>query len=704
MAELRIFVDGTRAVIRRPLDLTAGMVGVTAVFEFSCHWSGLLKTAVFRTDDVAKDVLVRGNRAVIPAEVLAVPGKKLYIGVYGTSTDGSLAIPTRWVCVDRIYSGANPSGDTTTDPALPVWAQLRGQIGDLDRLQTANRESLVEAINALARTGGGGAVTEEAVRSAVADYLKEHPQEASYVRAGAEAVAEKIIGITGEASTEGGYINQIPLSIDTDGSVYNGTGYREGTRLNSSGAVKEITESYFDASVCTTGFIPCKMGDRIHLQGLVIDPADEQAGSYNVHVYDSGFAVAATSSWKNLSIESEITTGVDGCVTLITLSEGTTLGAPTCAYIRLSARGIDGESVVTVNQAITEGTVTVDSSTVPFTFGFLTDLHWYEPDAARYQAAAQAVRIVGETAPLDLVVFGGDYTFNWTEESAENARRDIAACRKTFSGLPAPALWLRGNHENNGYIGQRLSRQEIFNRVSRSQNTLSGYVTNPTDPYGCYGYLDFENAKVRVMAVNTSDNDQMGTAETQPGNAAGLINCHNIGAAQLQWIADRGLDLSDKEDPQGWMIIVVSHIPVYSSNSWYNSHSYTDGNGCTWTCNVSNLQTLMAAYRDGGSFAVELNGESAGKDFGGTVPAGKILFVNGHGHCLKHVVNQGFTYLTCPNTCNNGENQSDDGTTYKKTEAGTLKETVVTFLTVDRANSQVYAWAYGAGYDRTVGF
>lgn len=87
-----------------------------------------------------------------------------------------------------------------------------------------------------------------------------------YVRTSAKAVAEKVLGITGEATatvgTGGSYTNRLPLSIDSSGAIYNTTGYKTGYRLNSSGVEKQITESYYDSTVCVTGFIPCAAGGR----------------------------------------------------------------------------------------------------------------------------------------------------------------------------------------------------------------------------------------------------------------------------------------------------------------------------------------------------------------------------------------------------------------------------------------------------------
>lgn len=709
MAEFLIRAVGADAALIKAGTLTTGMAGAAVCFEFSEDWADLRRTAVFRCGSVTKDVAGIGTSAVIPAEVLRQAGKTLYAGIYGVDSSGTVVIPTRWVALGHVYAGTDPSGDYTTDGTLPVWAQLLAQQGTLDQLETETKESLVAAVNEVLTKGGA---SETQVRALVEQYLAAHPEvelnAPDYVRAAAEAVAEKLLSVTGEASAEtsaGSYTNQLPISTDTDGSVYNGVGYQAGYRLNSSGVVKEITESYFDAAVCTTGFIPCAVGDTIRIRGMVIDPADEQASAYNIHVYDAGRATVGYAAWNTLENHAVIETDADGYITAITLAEGTTMGNTETAYLRLCAKNITAGSIITINEEITAGgAVTVDASAVPFRLAFLTDLHWRDSDAGRCRAAAQALAVMAETADVDLVCFGGDYISNWSETTAADALAQISACRRTFARMPAPALWLRGNHENNGYQGQRLSRGEIFSRVSRANHTLPGFVSNPDDPYGCYGYLDFDNARVRVIAVNTGDNDEMGTTETASGSTAELITCHNIGAVQLQWLADRALDLSGKEEPGVWSVLVLSHIPIYSTDTWYNSHVYVDGDGCTWSCNVQNLETLMAAWRDGGSFSVTHNGITAAADFSGSTPAGHILFVNGHGHALSQTEHDGFVYITCPNLCNNGEKSSDDGVTYTKTAAGTAGETAFTVLTLDSANSRADAWIYGAGYDREIIF
>ena len=141
-----------------PELLTAGMSkAVTVQFVFSPEWDGLTKTAVFSNGKTTVDVLAAnwdGDTVPVPHEVLAVPGRHARVGVYGADESG-VVLPSVWVSLGKVQPGADPSGDTSADPSLPVWAQLQKQIGDLDDLKTYNKGNLVDAINE-ARSSGGG--------------------------------------------------------------------------------------------------------------------------------------------------------------------------------------------------------------------------------------------------------------------------------------------------------------------------------------------------------------------------------------------------------------------------------------------------------------------------------------------------------------------------------------------------------------------
>lgn len=143
-----------------PELLTAGMAKAVSVrFAFSEEWDGLTKTAVFTNRKKTVDVLESewdGNRLIVPYEILADAGLIARVGVYGSNASG-VVLPTVWVTLGKVQPAAEPSGDTSTDPTLPVWAQLQEIIGDLADLTTKAKNNLVAAINEAAKTGSGGA-------------------------------------------------------------------------------------------------------------------------------------------------------------------------------------------------------------------------------------------------------------------------------------------------------------------------------------------------------------------------------------------------------------------------------------------------------------------------------------------------------------------------------------------------------------------
>lgn len=66
--------------------------------------------------------------------------------------------------------------------------------------------------------------------------------------------------VVAESVTSPTYTNQVPLSVDASGAIYNGVGYKSGVLLNSSGA--EIPNS----GVAVSGYIPVKKGDIIRIK------------------------------------------------------------------------------------------------------------------------------------------------------------------------------------------------------------------------------------------------------------------------------------------------------------------------------------------------------------------------------------------------------------------------------------------------------
>lgn len=143
---------GVQGQLTEDALLTSGMAGQTVKLEFDGFWEELSKTVVFVCGGVCQtvqvpqeDIHMTGISVTIPAEAL-VGGHRLYVGVYGHMDNGAYATPTVMVKGPRVLHGADPT-QSPDGGNLPVWASLQEQIGRLEELNTAAKESLVAAIN-----------------------------------------------------------------------------------------------------------------------------------------------------------------------------------------------------------------------------------------------------------------------------------------------------------------------------------------------------------------------------------------------------------------------------------------------------------------------------------------------------------------------------------------------------------------------------
>lgn len=160
-------INGVEAVVGQLSPIPAGIVGATVSFQYDDNiWSGLRKTVVFRSV-VIRDVIDAGAVVTIPPEVVAEGYTTLRVGVYGVDAQGTVVIPTLWAELGQVLPAADPSGDPSVTPELPVWAQIQAKIGDTDNLKTENRGSLVGAVNEVC-----GELTDKADRAELQEVNK----------------------------------------------------------------------------------------------------------------------------------------------------------------------------------------------------------------------------------------------------------------------------------------------------------------------------------------------------------------------------------------------------------------------------------------------------------------------------------------------------------------------------------------------------
>ena len=163
-----------------------------------------------------------------------------------------------------------------------------------------------------------------------------------------------VITATATEVVVSGYTNQVPISKDTDGSVFNGKGWIEKTRLSSSGVTKAL--DYCSA----TGYIPASSGAIIRVKGVGFDKDNDYICAYKSDYSFIG-ATSGTNGYKQLGNVTH-----NGDITTLTLPANNNI-----AWVRVSAihdtadstwpsgnataalNGPGANLIVTVNQEIT---------------------------------------------------------------------------------------------------------------------------------------------------------------------------------------------------------------------------------------------------------------------------------------------------------------------------------------------------------------
>lgn len=155
------------------------------------------------------------------------------------------------------------------------------------------------------------------------------------------------IVITAVATKIVSYTNQVPISTDADGNVYNETGYKDGYRINSSGAEAALS------GFTTTGFIPFTKGQTIRIGGegityaeygcllMFYDTAKNCVLNAGIGYQHVGSTTYGTWTTENTSVF---------CLDPFDTYPNTLSG--NSGYIRISAKGSGANLIVTLDEKI----------------------------------------------------------------------------------------------------------------------------------------------------------------------------------------------------------------------------------------------------------------------------------------------------------------------------------------------------------------
>lgn len=159
---IHIHCNGTTIRCVRSEVLTVGMIGAPVQFTFSEEWDGLGKRAVFSCGEERREMLVgEHGMAVVPDDILTVPGLDVEVGVYAKRDDGTTwPAPTPMCKICTLENGTVP-GEGATDPSVAeIWDQAINAVENIqEKVNSAEFKSeLVAAVIAQLPVYDGEAV------------------------------------------------------------------------------------------------------------------------------------------------------------------------------------------------------------------------------------------------------------------------------------------------------------------------------------------------------------------------------------------------------------------------------------------------------------------------------------------------------------------------------------------------------------------
>lgn len=534
------------------------------------------------------------------------------------------------------------------------------------------------------------------------------------------------------------FTNQIPISTDSTGATYNGTGYKTGYRLNSSG--NEVEAS----AAGVTGFIPVTATDTLYFRDL-----DMISGN-------SSCCLVAYKSDKtflrHLPAANLVTTTTDedtGYILSVDLSGQTNISG--IAFVRVSAVGLDGDSIVTVNEEIPEIITPEDTEVALNADVFVpqaeaVDLRvtaLTERVAALESGEAESESVVNKYAgQIDRALQFG-YKFSSTGKTplqflhisdthgSANAENAVTILNKlyadgrcsfmihtgdvhpstfanigqwnTFAGYianaNAPVLMVSGNHDvgntsQNTTDGSTATDAQLYARMFEPYVSGWDLTSHPTGK--CYWYKDFADSGVRLIGLHDFESDY----ETDSNNQ--LLYKRGYAAyrqAQIDWLIQALLTC-----PAGYGVIIAKHNPVNLRGTLDNPFNgeYLQGKNTGQTyVDKDIIPTIVQAFMDGDSinrtFAQEsgvvttltVNQDFSGKNSG----AHFVCYLDGHTHADGVSFLKDFPKQLELNIGADNYHYQHYADTYN--QQGTLHQDLLNYVSVDVDNGYVYILRIG---------
>ena len=365
--------------------------------------------------------------------------------------------------------------------------------------------------------------------------------------------------VVAETITAPAYTNQIPVSADANGAVYNGTGYKSGVYLNSAG------EELSGTGVVTSGYIPVKKGDIIRIKDtsrvnidttLVMALTAAKAGTANCGKTIN--AIQSSALYGTVTVSGNVVTWDTSGIGYYFWDN--------FAWLRVTTHSAD--AIVTVNEEIT-GTVTTQNVLKP---------------SVKVKKANVDFDIASPLLSGKTVVCFGDSIFGMTRDTtsvpawaaaftgAKVYNVGFGGCRMAVhptSGYAAFSMWALADAVATGtYTTQDAQASSGADYFAQQLAVLKGIDFGSVDTVVIhYGTNDFTG---NVAIDNATDDDDTST----------LCGALRYALRKIQTAYPK--------------IRVFISLPIYRKWDSVGAESYTNGNGKT----LREFGTALAGVAD----------------------------------------------------------------------------------------------------------
>lgn len=250
--------------------------------------------------------------------------------------------------------------------------------------------------------------------------------------------------------------------------------------------------------------------------------------------------------------------------------------------------------------------------------------------------------------------------------------------------IKCPLIALRGNHDNNPVNDMDVDKMipdALYYNIMQNRTHKGFYKAGLN-----YGFLDFEQSKIRVIWLDSGDIYNHTTGEP-------LTSGYNVMVQQDQfdWFCNVALDFSNIADRDEWSVITVSHAQISAQLSTAFAvvlKAFMDGTSAS-----GSVSTAYGDYTNTLTYNVDYSSQGVME---------YICHVNGHTHddTASLIGNTGRYDIDI--ACDNGTAYYYVGSTrtaYTRT-AGTIEEHIMDTLCLDKTSRKIYMKRLGVGSDR----